>query len=516
MLGDEFLFAQDDDPVVEDTLVEEGWKVLVVDDESEVHHITRIVLSGFVFDERPLDIISANSAAQAREILQADKGHTIAVAIVDVVMETQHAGLDLIRWVREELHNNTIRLVLRTGQPGEAPEESVIRDYDLNDYKNKTELTALRLKTLIYAALRGYRDIKTIQRHRKGLERIIGATSEFLECDTLPDFASAILSQISVVMAIESKDIVCCAATRESTIKGSPELNVLASNTHKKEVCPNSQLSATVEKRIKQALDSRQSIYHGDYFVGYFTTKRGTENVLYASLESSLDEMQHQLLSFFAHNIAVAHENLKLRDLIKESQKELSYVIGEAVEMRSRETGSHVKRVAHITYLLAKKYGMAEQDAEMIKLASPLHDVGKVGIPDMILNKPGKHTAEETIIMRTHAKIGFDMLSKSDNPILQLGAHIAHEHHENWDGSGYPRGLKGIQIHISGRISAVADVFDALGSNRCYKKAWAEDDIVAFFKQQSGIKFEPRLVDILLASLDELREIKHKFPDPDE
>lgn len=202
-----------------------------------------------------------------------------------------------------------------------------------------------------------------------------------------------------------------------------------------------------------------------------------------------------------------------MRETIKESQKELSYVIGEAVEMRSKETGSHVKRVAHISYLLAKLVGMSEYEADMIKLASPLHDVGKVGVPDVILNKPGKHTNEEQIVMQKHASIGYEMLSKSENPILGLGAIIAHQHHECWDGSGYPNKLKGKEIHIAGRISAVADVFDALGSNRCYKKAWPNEQIIEFFKQHRGTQFDPQLVDLMLTNIDEFTAIREQYPD---
>ncbi len=150
-------------------------------------------------------------------------------------------------------------------------------------------------------------------------------------------------------------------------------------------------MPADVEQKLAQVHQLKRS-YHGeDYFVGYFTTNRGLENFLYVSKDSKLDPVDHHLLSYFASNIAVAYENVRLRELIKESQRELSYILGEAVEKRSKETGSHVKRVANFSYLLATKYGLSSYDAEKIKLASPLHDVGKIAIPDHILNKPGKH-----------------------------------------------------------------------------------------------------------------------------
>ena len=509
----DFLFADDDDEeIVEST---EKWKILIIDDEPEVHNITRLVLSGFDFDGNGLELISAYSAKEAKEILSEDDAGDIAVAIVDVVMETNHAGLDLVKWVREVVGNHKIRLILRTGQPGEAPEESVIRDYDINDYKNKTELTALRLKTLFYSALRGYRDILTIERHRAGLEKIIAATSEFIECDTLPQFASAILRQVAMVLGIETSEIFCCAASKSSSDK-STDINVLAMNSPSPGSAPQhrTDLPDEVQRRLDVAMSSKSSVYEHDYFIGYFTTRRGTENFLYVAQDHDLEPVQHHLLEFFANNIAVAHENLKLREVIKESQKELSYVIGEAVEMRSKETGSHVKRVAHSSYLLAKLYGLPEHEAEMIKLASPLHDVGKVGIPDVILNKPGKHTPEEWEIMCGHAQIGYDMLKKSDNPILQLGATIAHQHHEKWDGSGYPQQLRGEEIDVAGRITALADVFDALGSRRCYKEPWPNNEVLKLLADQRGKHFEPKLIDLLLANIDEFTKIREAYPDP--
>ena len=174
-----------------------------------------------------------------------------------------------------------IRLILRTGQPGEAPEERVIRDYDINDYKNKTELTAMRLKTSMYAALRAYRDIRLIERHRQGLEKIISATTEFIECDTLPQFASAILNQISVLLAIETSDIICCAITRD--VKSSNQYKILATNLQGKSL---STIPAKVQTRIEEALNQHSNIQGNDYFVSYFTTRRGMENVLYVATKA--------------------------------------------------------------------------------------------------------------------------------------------------------------------------------------------------------------------------------------
>ena len=188
-------------------------------------------------------------------------------------------------------------------------------------------------------------------------------------------------------------------------------------------------------------------------------------------------------------------------------------MLSEAVEQRSKETGAHVKRISYICRFLALKYGLSEMEADAIQLASPLHDVGKVAIPDAVLNKKGKHTPEEWEIMKTHASIGQEMLGKSDRKILKLGAIIAGQHHEKWDGSGYPSGLKGMEIDVAARICALADVYDALGSHRCYKKAWDIDDIIEFIQAQSGTHFEPRLVELFNENISELKKIREMFPD---
>ncbi|MEC8229193.1 MAG: DUF3369 domain-containing protein [Pseudomonadota bacterium] len=176
MLGDDLLFASDDETEEQEQGLA-AWKVLIVDDEPEIHAVTKMVLGDFEFEGRRIEFHTANSALEARTLLEAQDNDGFAVALVDVVMESSQAGLDLVRWIRETLDNQVVRIILRTGQPGEAPEERVIRDYDINDYKNKTELTALRLKTAMYAALRAYRDLRLIERHRLGLEKIIHATT---------------------------------------------------------------------------------------------------------------------------------------------------------------------------------------------------------------------------------------------------------------------------------------------------------------------------------------------------
>jgi len=194
---------------------------------------------------------------------------------------------------------------------------------------------------------------------------------------------------------------------------------------------------------------------------------------------------------------------------IIETQREVIFTMGEICETRSHETGLHIRRVAEFCFLLAELAG--HKDAWLIKQASPMHDIGKVAIPDHILHKPGKLTSEEWKIMQSHSELGYKMLSVSHRPLLTTAATIAYEHHEKWDGTGYPRGLKGKEISFYGRVTAIADVFDALGHDRCYKKAWPLNDILAHLKEQRGKHFDPELIDLMLASMDKFLKISHTF-----
>lgn len=198
---------------------------------------------------------------------------------------------------------------------------------------------------------------------------------------------------------------------------------------------------------------------------------------------------------------------------IENTQKEIIFTMGTIGESRSKETGNHVRRVAEYTKLFALKYGLSIKIAEMLKQSSPMHDIGKVAIPDAVLNKPGRFNEEERKIMNTHAELGYKLLKNSNRELLQMASIIAHEHHEKWDGTGYPRNLKGEEIHIYGRITAIADVFDALGSSRVYKPAWQDEKIFNLFRQESGKHFDPKLVDIFFNNLDEFLKIRNSMVD---
>jgi len=203
----------------------------------------------------------------------------------------------------------------------------------------------------------------------------------------------------------------------------------------------------------------------------------------------------------------------KLAEEIEETQKEVVFTMGSIGESRSKETGNHVKRVAEYSKLLALAYGLPEEEAELLKQASPMHDIGKIAIPDSILNKPGRFDENERHIMDTHSELGYHMIKNSQRPLLKAAAIVAYEHHEKWDGSGYPRKISGKQIHIYGRITALADVFDALGSDRVYKKAWNDEKIFRLLHEERGKHFDPELIDLFFENIDTIKAVRESFKD---
>ncbi len=184
-----------------------------------------------------------------------------------------------------------------------------------------------------------------------------------------------------------------------------------------------------------------------------------------------------------------------------------------AAEFKDDETGSHLDRMSRTAQLLARAAGLSEAEAELVLQSAPMHDVGKIGIPDRILLKPTPLTPDEWRVMRMHPGIGSGIIGKHDAPILKIARRIALTHHEKWDGSGYPRGLKGEEIPLVGRIVALADVFDALTSERPFKPAWPLDNAIAYIREQSGKHFDPRLAALFLELMPEILKIRVKYPE---
>lgn len=488
------------------------WLILVIDDEEDVHTVTKLTMASFQVDNKPIEIISAYSKAEGMVMFK--ENPDIAMAIVDVVMETENSGLELIDYVRNDLENHRVRLVLRTGQSGKVPESDVISRYDINDYKDKTELTTQKLKTLFYSSIRSYRDIITIERSKKGIHNVLNSTSNVLKSSTLSNFANAVLEQIVSLQGYKSQAVYASTFPNKDN-EERQEYFVAATSEYRNDSKPTDyySLPSSIQKKFEEALATESSIKFKDGYVAYLKTSSGHQNVLAILTDGEIEDEDLELLELYCSNVSLTYELLLKNEDMADVQRQLVFLLGEAVESRSKETGAHVKRVSLICKELAVSLGLSHEEAEVIRYASPLHDIGKIAIPDLILNKPGKLEGEDWEIMKTHAEIGAKILQKSPQAIFQMAAEISYGHHEKWDGTGYPQGLSGKDIPLSARITTLADIFDALGSKRCYKAPWKDEDILSYIIEQKGKIFDPEIADILINDFSSYTDIRLNNPD---
>ncbi|MBB2496269.1 response regulator [Aquipseudomonas ullengensis] len=205
------------------------------------------------------------------------------------------------------------------------------------------------------------------------------------------------------------------------------------------------------------------------------------------------------------------HLSLVRVDELKQTRLQIVQRLGLAAEYKDNETGLHVIRMSHYSRVLALAAGFSELAADDLLNAAPMHDVGKIGIPDAILQKNGKLDETEWRVMRSHAQIGAEIIGEHESGLLRMARSIALTHHEKWDGSGYPNGLKGEEIPLEGRIVAIADVFDALTSVRPYKAAWSVEDTLDLLRRESGKHFDPQLVELFLTQMPEILQIKQRW-----
>lgn len=520
-MNDDLLFANED--TLEKTVIAStdhvsaanlgNWKVIIADDEEEVHAMTKMVLKKFEFDGRRLDLISAYSGAETIAIMK--ENPDVAILLLDVVMERDNSGLEVVKRIREELLNPFVRIILRTGQPGQAPEEDVIRHYDINDYKSKTELTVQKLYTSMIASLRSFKDMKTIEFSRIGLEHVVRSTRVLFGEKTIDGFSDVALKCAIELLRIDPdrKDYRGSGFIALKRSEGFEILCAVGEYVQHTGLVVNIIEANSFIKEFYEKAEMNECQFIEDKLLAKFDASDRFELILFIEGNRIFNEFDRYLLQTFSANLSIGFDNIFLNAEIIDTQREVIFTLGEIVETRSKETANHVRRVAEYSYVLAIAAGCSDEEAHLLRLASPMHDIGKIGIPDHILNKPGKLTPEEFEIIKTHAQIGHEILKQSNRKIMKTAGIIALRHHERWDGTGYPKGISGEEIELLGRITSIADVFDALGHKRVYKDAWKESEILDYMKEQSGKMFDPKLVKLLFENMDVLNEIKQQYPD---
>ncbi len=525
---DDFLFLddQDGDPGAPPPGPANRWKMMIVDDEPEVHSITKLVLADFSYKGRQAHFISAYSAAEAREVLTREED--IAVILLDVVMETDDAGLTLVHHIREELKNRHVRIILRTGQPGQAPERAVILDYDINDYKAKTQLTAQQLFTTTVAALRSYEDIMAIEMNRRGLEKIIEASSSLFQARSMKLFAAGVLTQLSGILGVGPDAILC--VQRGPVMGGAHDGLYVLAGSGRYETLINEPAAEHVDPQVLAAvlrcLESRANHYDSDHCTLYIRTPNDRENVVYLRSDRPLSELDRGLIEVFCRKISVGFDNLHLYEQLRRAQESTLIALADIADRPVQPDAApdaphteaeHCPRIAAVTERIARRLHDENRFRdvidtpflELVGLAAILHDVGNARVAPAILGKAGPLTPEERAAMQVHAAAGGELLGRAgrlaESACLHLGAEIARSHHECWDGSGYPDRLRGDAIPLAARIVAVADSFDAMTRDRPYRKALGHEAAVAEIRRLSGTRFDPAVVGAFLAVADGLR-----------
>lgn len=513
--GDDWLIDDGDvaDPVAVDsaTTFATPWVIVIVDDEPDVHPLTRLALRGVSYRGRPLKILSAYSASEGFQLLR--EHPETALVLLDVVMETDDAGLHLARRIRGELGNSLIRIVLRTGQPGQAPEEKVIREYDINDYKAKTELTSRKLFVTVIASLRTYESLLVIEQSRQGLRRILKATSNLYQYSSLQEFSSGVLSQINAILGVGADGVLCARSESRAGTEEFGEFRIVA-GTGKYVDLPGTGLPPEhpFSALIARAFECQSNFFEHPYDVLHFSTHSGYCFVIVMTPPWPLEDYQKDLLGLFCARMASAFENLSLYQQLRDAHEATVMALADLAEFRDESTGGHLLRVKRLCDAVVARLAqqgsfpgeLTDELKGLVGTAAILHDVGKVTTPDHILLKPGRLNEDELVVMREHAGNGEEILERAARATpgenyLSIGAKIAGAHHEWFNGSGYPRGLKGSEIPLAARIVAVVDVFDALVHKRLYKDAWAHPAALNYLRDQSGKQFDPVVLDAFLA-----------------
>jgi len=461
---------------------EDSWKILIVDDEQDIHSVTELVLGNFEFDGQKLHFLNAYSAKEAEVILQ--EHSDIALVLLDVVMESDNAGLEVVEYIRNDLKNHLVRIVLRTGQPGMAPEEKVIASYDINDYKDKTELTSVKLKSTVHNAIKSYRDMVALAENADTLLKYKNMFNSATDFIFVVDRSNRILEA--------NKAFLDALGKSHDEIIGDSVFNLFSFDGVHTELQHNiakSMEGSPVHYNSELLFDNLGKRFVDIEFFPYYDEKHDLGAVVINVHDITKDVIQRE-------------ETDRLRNKQIASYQQTVYSFVDMIERRDSYTAGHTNRVADYAKRIALEMKVDEADIETLYKAAMLHDIGKITTPDSILLKPGKFNEFEYNLIKEHLNTGYELLKNID--MYAELAEVMVQHHERYDGKGYPNGLKGDEISLLGHIMIVADAFDAMTTDRIYKKRkdieTAFDEMIALKEQQ----FHPDVVDAALIALKDV------------
>ena len=551
------------------------WKVLVIDDEQEVHDVTELVLRNFEFEGKSLKLLHAYSATEGIRVF--GEHEDIAVALVDVVMDGDDAGLRLVRHVRQSMGNHFVRIILRTGQPGLAPEREVISRYEINDYKAKTELSAQKLFSVMVSALRGYRDIKALDDTRKGLERMLETATALFRARTIPRFAEIALGKLVSLFNQERAILqdrqgggVFIAQSSQLFSRGevlafigSPAIASKGMHT----ILPRQ--VANIERSIQTISIAITTRYNEDFLI-------------HITLGRQITQLDHTLAELFRLKATLALEHLLVLQKSQDAQRQAINALARIVHDRSppsfprhadsspeslesdayntlaesvseiyirhnmvgtagvvdflyqlttqAEIGTwgsaeraarHIIRIGRYAEFISQQAGLDREFCNAIKFAAGLHDIGNLFAPPYLSSAWYLTDSISCRIASEHTRSGKDFLMCSSKsalspPILHMAADIAMHHHETWAGSGYPNGLSGQAIPLAARIVAVADFFDTHSYTQVDGEATSLSDkeIYELIAASSNYYFDPEIARVFLESYDELLSLRDALSDP--
>ncbi|CAO3423513.1 HD-GYP domain-containing protein [Azospirillum doebereinerae] len=492
------------------------FKILVVDGDPALLATVRAALAGVSIDGAAVQPMGAATAAEAREALYDHPG--IALALLEVALETPRAGLDLVAHIRDALGNQRTRIVLCPADPDAVSEEEVTAGPDIGDCRTKAELTARALRVLVVGQLRVFASLQALAAGRKGLARMLVATTGLLELRTPDTLFPNILPRVVGLLGIGHHALLCIQG---DTLPRDRKIRVRAS-TGRFSAWKDVEVEALGEARVEAALarltPGSETIVEPDFCALRLRANGGITGMIYVEGRNDGTAREWQLLELFRNKCSIAFENALLFEELNTSQKATVLAMGSLAEYKDNAASGHLQRIERLVGAIARELLQRGQfsdelDADYVEkvgLAALLHDVGMLSVSDETLGMPGELATDDLQAIRRHTEIGHRILSEAALPLrgrslLSIAAEIARYHHERYDGSGYLEGLKGDAIPIGARIMAVADVFDALITSRQYRGAVPVEQALGWIVERSGRDFDPRVVDAFVTVVRRLQ-----------